>query len=56
MASCGKRSVGDVRLEGRNGVVRLTGHVPTGAQSLQAAVVMRSIPRVHAVENDLRLQ
>jgi osmotically-inducible protein OsmY len=29
----------DVRLEVRNGVVRLTGHVPTGAQSLEAAVL-----------------
>jgi hyperosmotically inducible periplasmic protein len=46
----------DVRLEVRNGVVRLTGHVPTGAQSLQAAVLARSVPGVRAVENDLRLR
>jgi hyperosmotically inducible periplasmic protein len=45
----------DVGLEVRNGVVRLTGHVPTGAQSLQAAVVARSIPGVRAVEDDLRV-
>ena len=46
----------DVGLEVRNGVVRLTGHVPTGARSLEAAVVARSTPGVRAVENDLRLR
>jgi hyperosmotically inducible periplasmic protein len=45
----------DVGLEVRNGVVRLTGHVPTGTRSLQAAVVARSIPGVRAVEDDLRV-
>ena len=45
----------DVGLEVRNGVVRLTGRVPTGAQSLEAAVVARSIPGVRAVNDDLRL-
>jgi osmotically-inducible protein OsmY len=48
----GFRGVG---LEVRNGVARLTGHVPTGAGSLQAAVVARSIPGVRAVEDDLRV-
>jgi hyperosmotically inducible periplasmic protein len=46
----------DVGLEVRNGVVRLTGTVPTGARSLEAAVVARSIPGVRAVEDDLRLR
>jgi hyperosmotically inducible protein len=45
----------DVGLEVRNGVARLTGHVPTGARNLEAAVVARSIPGVRAVEDDLRL-
>jgi hyperosmotically inducible protein len=44
-----------VSLEVSNGVVRLTGHVPTGARSLEAAVVARSIPGVRAVEDDVRL-
>lgn len=51
-----ERAFRDVGLEVRNGVVRLTGHVPTGAQSLQAAVLARSVPGVRAVENDLRLR
>ena len=48
----GFRGVG---LEVRNGVVRLTGHVPTGVRNLEAAVLARSIPGVRAVEDDLRL-
>jgi osmotically-inducible protein OsmY len=39
----------------QNGVVRLTGTVPTGAQRLEAAVVARAIPGVRAVQDDLRL-
>ena len=46
----------DVGLEVRNGVARLTGTVPTGARSLEAAVVARSIPGVRAVEDDLRFR
>jgi hyperosmotically inducible periplasmic protein len=46
----------DVGLEVRNGVARLTGNVPTGARSLEAAVVARSVPGVRAVEDDLRLR
>ncbi len=46
----------DVGSEVRNGVVRLTGTVPTGARNLEAAVVARSIPGVRAVEDDLRLR
>jgi hyperosmotically inducible protein len=45
----------DVGLEVRNGVARLTGTVRTGARSLEAAVLARSIPGVRAVEGDLRL-
>jgi hyperosmotically inducible protein len=48
----GFRGVG---LEVRNGVARLTGHVPSGTRNLEAAVVARSIPGVRAVEDDLRL-
>jgi hyperosmotically inducible protein len=39
----------------QNGVVRLTGTVPTGAQRLEATVVARAIPGVRAVQDDLRL-
>jgi osmotically-inducible protein OsmY len=39
----------------QNGLVRLTGTVPTGAQRLEAAVVARAIPGVRAVQDDLRL-
>ena len=46
----------NVGLEVRNGVVRLTGTVPSGARSLEAAVVAHSIPGVRAVEDDLRLR
>jgi osmotically-inducible protein OsmY len=45
----------DITVEVQNGVVRLTGTVPTGAQRLEAAVVARAIPGVHAVRDDLRL-
>lgn len=38
-----------------NGVVRLTGTVPSGAQRLEAAVVARAVPGVRAVQDDLRL-
>ena len=45
----------NVGLEVRNGVARVTGHVPTGARYLEAAVVARSVPGVRAVQDDLRL-
>jgi pantothenate synthetase len=45
----------DITVEVQNGVVRLTGTVPTGAQRLEAAVVARAIPGVRAVRDDLRL-
>jgi osmotically-inducible protein OsmY len=45
----------DIAVDVKNGVVRLTGTIPTGAQRLEAAVVVRAIPGVRAVEDDLRL-
>ena len=45
----------DITVVVQNGVVRLTGTVPTGAQRLEAAVVARAIPGVRAVQDDLRL-
>jgi len=50
-----EREFRDVGLEVRNGVARLTGTVRSGARSLEAAVLARSIPGVRAVEDDLRL-
>ncbi len=45
----------DITVMVQNGVVRLTGTVPTGAQRLEAAVVARAIPGVRAIQDDLRL-
>ena len=45
-----------IGVEAKNGVVRLTGTVPTGAQRLEAAVLARSIEGEHAVKDDLRLE
>ncbi len=45
----------DITVEVKNGVVRLTGTVPTGARRLDAAMAARSIQGVRAVEDDLRL-
>jgi osmotically-inducible protein OsmY len=44
----------DITVEVRNGVVRLTGTVPSWAWRLEAAAVARTIPGVRAVEDDLR--
>jgi osmotically-inducible protein OsmY len=44
-----------ISIEVKNGVVRMTGNTPTGARRLEAAVAVRSVPGVRAVENDLRL-
>jgi hyperosmotically inducible protein len=46
----------DIGVTVKNGVVRLTGTVPTGARRLEAAVLARSIQGVRAVKNDLRLE
>jgi hyperosmotically inducible protein len=45
----------DISIEVKNGVVRLTGTIPSGARRLEAAVAARAIPGVRAVEDDLRL-
>jgi hyperosmotically inducible protein len=45
----------DIRVEVKNGVVRLTGTVPTGTRRLEAAVLARSIKGVRAIKDDLRL-
>ena len=45
----------DVTVTVKNGVVRLTGTVPTGTRRLDAAVLARSVQGVRAVEDDLRV-
>jgi osmotically-inducible protein OsmY len=45
----------DITVDVKNGVARLTGTIPTGAQRLEAAVIVRAVPGVRAVEDDLRL-
>jgi osmotically-inducible protein OsmY len=45
----------DVSVEVRNGVVRLTGTVPSWAWRLEAVAATRAIPGVRAVEDDLGL-
>jgi hypothetical protein len=45
----------DVTVTVKNGVVRLTGTVPTGTRRLEAAVLARSVQGVRAVEDDLRV-
>ena len=46
----------DISVEVKNGVVRLTGTIPSGARRLEAAVAARAVPGVRAVEDDLRLE
>ena len=45
----------DISVEVKNGVVRLTGTVVSGAQRLEASMAARAIPGVRAVKDDLRL-
>jgi osmotically-inducible protein OsmY len=45
----------DISIEVKNGVVRLTGTIPSGTRRLEAAVAARAVPGVRAVEDDLRL-
>jgi osmotically-inducible protein OsmY len=45
----------DITVEVKNGVVRLTGTVVSGARRLEAAMAARAIPGVRAVKNELRL-
>ena len=46
---------GDITVDVKNGVVRLTGTVPSWAWRLEAVAAVRAIPGVHTVEDDLRL-
>jgi len=46
----------DIGVAVKNGVVRLTGTVSTGARRLEAAVLARSIQGVRAVKDDLRIE
>ena len=46
----------DISIEVKNGAVRLTGTVPSGARRLEAAVAARAVPGVRAVKDDLRLE
>ncbi|MGH7858391.1 MAG: BON domain-containing protein [Candidatus Binatia bacterium] len=45
-----------VRVDVENGVVRLTGTVPTAEHRLTAATVARRVPGVRAVEQELRIR
>jgi hypothetical protein len=45
----------DISVEVKNGVVRLTGTLASGAQRLEAAMAARAIPSVRAVKDNLRL-
>jgi hyperosmotically inducible protein len=45
----------NITVEVKNGVVRLTGTVPSWVWRLEAAAVARAIPGVRAVKDDLRL-
>jgi osmotically-inducible protein OsmY len=45
----------DINVNVKNGVVRLTGTVPTGVRGLEAAVVARSVPGVSSVQDDLKV-
>jgi osmotically-inducible protein OsmY len=44
----------DVGVKVKDGVVRLTGNIRTGARRLEAAVLARSIRGVRAVKDELR--
>jgi osmotically-inducible protein OsmY len=45
----------DITVDVKNGVVRLTGTVPSWAWRLEAVAVTQAIPGVRTVEDDLRL-
>lgn len=51
----GRDDLKDVEVEVKNGVARLTGTVPASADSLQAALLVRSAEGVRSVKNDLRV-
>ena len=46
---------GDITVDVKNGVVRLTGTVPSWAWRLEAVAATQAIPGVRTVEDDLRL-
>jgi osmotically-inducible protein OsmY len=46
---------GDITVDVKNGVVRLTGTVPSWAWRLEAVAVARATPGVRAVEDELHL-
>jgi hyperosmotically inducible periplasmic protein len=46
----------DINVEVKNGVVRLTGAVPSEGQRLEAAIIARSVTGVRSVQDDLRVQ
>jgi osmotically-inducible protein OsmY len=45
----------DITVDVKNGVVQLTGTVPSWAWRLEAVAAVRAIPGVHTVEDELRL-
>jgi osmotically-inducible protein OsmY len=47
---------GDITVDVKNGVVRLTGTVPSWAWRLEAVAVTQAIPGVRTVEDELRLK
>ena len=47
---------GDITVDVKNGVVRLTGTVPSWAWRLEAVAATQAIPGVRTVEDDLRLK
>lgn len=44
----------DVHIEVKNGVVRLTGSIPTRTESMRVAIAVRAVDGVRSVQNDLR--
>ena len=46
---------GDITVDVKNGVVRLTGTVPSWAWRLEAVAVTQAIPGIRTVEDELRL-
>ena len=45
----------DVNVEMKNGVARLTGEAPSRTEAMRVAVVVRAVPGVRAVNNELRV-
>jgi osmotically-inducible protein OsmY len=51
-----RQDLKDVGVEVKNGVVRLSGTVPTEAHRLDAAIAARATAGVRAVQDDLRVR